>query len=208
MHFAEAESVTQTVGCLRQLCEFFSPFFFKQIELRIAVREVAQAYPKQADFPFHVPILAKQLLKHGINIGVELRGLCQRLRACVRFKSGVANRQRERPRRQSRFAQPLARFLRKVAENRGHLVHFVRVFSKREIVRNGFRLRVNHELVGITPARFAIKRFAPLAKNLFQLFLWKCRELLYGIDAQRPQRALCYFANTGNLANRQRREKT
>src|SRR5258708_14406079 len=62
---------------------------------------------------------AKEFLKHGKNIRIEPSGFPQRFGARVRFESGVPNRQRERSRGETGFAQALARFLRKMAEHRG-----------------------------------------------------------------------------------------
>ena len=116
-------------------------------------------------------MLSKEFLEHGIDVAVQLRWCGERLGARMRFESGVTDGQRERPRREPCFAQPFAGFLREVAEHRRHFVQIRRVFAERVIVRNGFRLRVNYEFVGIAATRLAVERLAPLAKNLFQSFL-------------------------------------
>ena len=105
LHFSKTKAVAQLVRGARQFFEPFAPLRFEQIELLAAVREAAEAHAKQADFAFHVAVLSKKFLKHAKNIGIELRRLGKSFRARVRVESGVANRQRERARRQSRFAQ-------------------------------------------------------------------------------------------------------
>src|SRR6266480_441593 len=94
-----------------------------------------------------------------------------------------------------------------MAEHRGHRVLIVRVFAERVIVRNRFRLGINHEFVGIAAACFAVKRRPPLAKNLLQFFLRKGGDLLDRFNSQHSERALGDFANAGNLSNRKWRKK-
>src|ERR1700730_12993868 len=119
LHFAETKTVAETVRCAGEFFQFRAALGVEQVELFTAVSEAAEAHSEQADSSFHVPMGAKELLKHGKNFGIEPRGLPQRFGARMRFESGVANRQCERSRGEARFAEPLAGFLRKMAEHRG-----------------------------------------------------------------------------------------
>src|SRR6267378_1126637 len=114
-----------------------------------------------------VAVLAEKILENGEDVGVKLRGVAERFRARVRIEASVANRESKRARGETRFAQAFAGFLRKVTEHRGEGVVVVGVFAEGVIVGNGFGLGVDYEFVGIAAARFAIKRGAPLAENLF-----------------------------------------
>ena len=71
-----------------------------------------------------------------------------------------------------------------MTEHRGHGVRIVRVFAEGVIVRNRFRFRINHEFVRVAAAGFAIECGAPLAENLFQLFLRNRSDLLHGFDSE------------------------
>src|SRR6266850_2535318 len=82
-----------------------------------------------------------------------------------------------------------------MAEHCAQCVRILRVFAERVIMRNRFRLRVNHEFIGIAAARFAIQRRSPLAENRFQFFLRNSSNLLHGFDAHRPQRPAAVHAN-------------
>ena len=94
-----------------------------------------------------------------------------------------------------------------MTEHRGHRVRIVRVFAESVILRDRFRLRVDDKFIGIAAARFAIQRRSPLAKNLFQLFLWNGGDLLDGFDAEGTERALRDFADAWNFSNRKWRKK-
>src|SRR5260370_6252423 len=94
-----------------------------------------------------------------------------------------------------------------MAEQRGERRVVVGVFAKSMIVRNGFRLCIDNEFVGIAAARFAVQRGAPLTENFFKLFQWLRRKLFHCFDAERTQRAFGNFTDAGNLAHRERREK-
>src|SRR6266571_71618 len=122
----------------------------------------------------------------------------------MRLEAGVTDRQSKRARGEARFAKAFASFLRKMAEHRGQRVGIVRVFAEGVVVRNGFRLGIDHKFVGIAAARFAVKRSAPLAENLFELFLRNGGDLLDRLDAER---ALRDFADAGNLSNRKGSEE-
>src|SRR5215475_465296 len=91
LHLTETEAVAQTVGRLRQLRKLFTTVRIQQVELLIAMRKVAEADSQQANLPFRITMLAKQFLKHGINVSVELGWLRERLCARVRFKSCISN---------------------------------------------------------------------------------------------------------------------
>src|SRR6266581_6774701 len=123
------------------------------------------------------------------------------------LEAGVTDRQSKRARGEARFAKAFASFLRKMAEHRGQRVGIVRVFAEGVVVRNGFRLGIDHKFVGIAAARFAVKRSAPLAENLFELFLRNGGDLLDRLDAERAERALRDFADAGNLSNRKGSEE-
>src|SRR5260370_41257707 len=110
---------------------------------------------------------SKKFLKHGKNIGIEPRRFSQRFGARVCLESGIANGQRKRSRGQAGFAEALAGFLRKMAEHRGQGLGLTSVFAESVIVRNRFRLGVDHKFVRVAATRLAIERGAPLAENLF-----------------------------------------
>ncbi len=75
------------------------------------------------------------------------------------------------------------------------------------ILRDGFRLCVDDEFVGIAAARFAKKGGAPLAKDSLELFLGNGGELLDGFDGECAQGALRDFADAGNFSHGKRREE-
>src|SRR2546430_16408799 len=183
LYFAEAKTVAETVRCAGEFFQLGAAFGVQQIELRITVSQPAEADSKEADFSRHVAMDSKRFLKPGKSIRMEPRRFSQSLGARVRVKAGVANRQRERARGETGFAQAFAGFLRKMAEHGGQSVHVVGVFAKRVIVRNRFWLSVDDKFVGIAAARFAIQRRAPLAENAFQLFLGHGRNLLDSFNA-------------------------
>src|ERR1700722_5249386 len=135
-HRIKAEAVAQMVRSASQLFELAAPFCFQKIELLIPVRESTQGYTQKANFALHVAVLAKETLKDRENVAVEKRGLGKRLRSRVGVEARVANGQRHCARCQSRFAQALARFLRKVAEHGHQHLGVVRVFAKGMIVRD------------------------------------------------------------------------
>src|SRR5882762_4576471 len=120
------------------------------------MRQPAEADTKQADFAAMVAVSMKEFLDRGKNVRIELGRFTKRLRARVGVEAGVANREREGARGQTRFAQALAGLLRKVTEHCGERDRVVRVFTESVIVRNGFRLGVDYKFVGIAAARFAV----------------------------------------------------
>src|SRR5260370_413635 len=77
-----------------------------------------------------------------------------------------------------------------MTEHRGERRVVVGVFAEGMIVRNGFRLCIDNEFVGIAAARFAVQRGAPLTENFFKLIQWLRRQLFHCFDAQRALRAL------------------
>src|ERR1700726_57540 len=119
LHGIKAESIAQIVRGARQLFKFGAAFRGEQIELLRAMRQTAQANTEQADFAAMVAVLAKELLEYRENIGIQLRWLAERLRACVRVETGVTNSESKRARGEARFAQTLTGFLRKVTQHRG-----------------------------------------------------------------------------------------
>src|SRR5467141_2194286 len=127
LHFAETKTVAETVRGAGEFFQFRAALGVQQIELFTAVSKAAEADSEQPDFSFHISMGAKEFLKHRKNVGIEPRGLPERFGARMRFESGVANRQCERSRGQTCFAEPLAGFLRKMAEHRGQDVHVVGV---------------------------------------------------------------------------------
>src|SRR5882762_1575442 len=137
----------------------------------------AEADTKQANFAPVIAVGVKKFLEHGKNVRIELGRFTKRLRACVRIEASVTNRERKGARGQACFAKALAGLLRKVTEHCGESDRVVRVFSESVIVRNGFWLGIDHEFVGITTARFAVQRGAPLAEDFFKLFQGMGREL-------------------------------
>jgi len=70
------------------------------------------------------------------------------------------------------FAEALAGLLRKMAQHCASAFESSVSFAERVIMRNRFRLRVNHEFIGIAAARLAISAPFPIARNRFQFFLW------------------------------------
>ena len=119
----------------------------------------------------------------------------------MRFESGVPNRQRERSRGETGFAQALAGFLRKMAQHCGECNGVVRIFAEGVVVRNRFGFGVNYEFVGVPATRFTIQRGAPLPENFIEFFEGLCRKLLHRFDAEGSQRTLRHFANAGNFAD-------
>src|SRR5882757_3307972 len=165
------------------------------------MRQPAQAHTKQADFAPVIPVSMKEFLERGKNVRIELRRFTKRLRACVRIEASVTNGERKSARGQASFAKALASLLRKVTEHRGERDRVVRVFSESVIVRNGFWLGIDYEFVGITAARFAVQRGAPLAEDLVEFFQRLTGELFHGFNAERTQRALGDFTDAGNFAH-------
>src|SRR5271169_56578 len=153
-------------------------------------------------------MFGKQLLKNLEDICVEPGWLRKSFRARVRVEAGIADGQRQRARRQSRFAKALTRFLREMAEQGMQRFGVIRVFPKGMIVRNGFWLGVDNEFVGIAAPRFTIERIAPLAKDFFEFFGRDCSELIHGFDAKRSQRPFRDFADAWNFPHRKRRKKS
>src|SRR5260370_14138299 len=94
-----------------------------------------------------------------------------------------------------------------MTEHGGEGIRIVSVRAESVVVRDRFRLGVDHEFIGIAAARLAIQRRSPLAKNAFQFFLRYGRDLLDGFNAEGAKRAFGDFADTRNLSHRQRREK-
>src|SRR5712672_1513909 len=144
------------VSSASQLFEFGAAFGGKQIELLRAVRQASQAYTKQADFAPVIAVSVKKFLERGKNVRIELGRFTKRLRACVRIEASVTDRERESARGQACFAKAFAGLLRKVTEHCGERDRVVRVFTESVIMRNGFRLGVDYELVAIAAARFAV----------------------------------------------------
>src|SRR5260370_38262879 len=168
LHFAETETVAETVRGAGEFFELRAALGVEQIELFAAMSQAAEADSEQPDSSFHVAMEAEKLLEHRKNVGIELRRFPQRLGACVRFESGVANRQRKRPRGEAGFAEALAGFLRKMTEHGGENVHVAGILAESVIVRDGFRLCIDYKFVRIAAARLPIKRPAPLAEDAFQ----------------------------------------
>src|SRR5229473_6077098 len=112
LHFAETKTVAEAVRGPGEFFQFRTALGVQQIELFTAVSEAAEADSEQSDFSFHVPMGAKEFLKHRKNVGIESRGLPQCFGASVRFEAGVPNGQCERSRGETGFAQTLAGFLR------------------------------------------------------------------------------------------------
>src|SRR5437660_3231555 len=156
LYFAEAKTVAETVRCAGEFFQLGAAFGVQQIELRITVSQPAEADSKEADFSFHVAMDSKKFLKHGKNIGIEPRRFAQRFGTRMRVKAGVANRQCERARGETGFAQALAGFLREMAEHGGKGVHIIGIFAEGVIVRDRFWLGVNDKFVGIAAARLAV----------------------------------------------------
>src|SRR6202521_483466 len=207
LHLAETKTIAEPVRGTGEFFQFCPALRVEQIELFSAVSKATEANSEQPDFSFHISMGAKEFLKHGKNFGIEPRGFSQRFGARMRFESGVPDRQRERSRGEARFAESFAGFLRKMAEHRRHRVRIVGVLAKGVVVGDGFRLRVDGEFGGIAAGRLAVEGWAPLAKNIFQLFLRNGGDLLDRFNSQGPQRPLCDFPDAGNFANRQWRKK-
>src|SRR5436190_19298971 len=203
LHFAKTKTVAETVRCAGQFFQLGAAFGIQQIELLIAVSQPAEADSEQPDFSFLVALDSKEFLKHGKNVGVETCRLSERFGTGVRVESGVANRQRERTRGETGFAQALAGFLRKMTEHGGKGFNVIRVLAESVIVRNGFRFGVDHKFVRIAAARLAVQRRSPLPENTFQFFLRHGRNLFNGFDAEGAKRAFRDFADAGNFSYRQ-----
>src|SRR6266699_4675061 len=171
LHLVESKAVAQRIGCPRELVQFCAPRWIEQIELFVSVREPAERYAQQTDFPLRITVFAKQRKKGSECVRVKLDRLRQCFRSRVSVEAGVTNRESERPRRQSRLAQAFAGLLRKVAEHGFERNDVSRVFTKRVVVRNGFRLGIQNEFVGIAAARFAVQCRSTLPKDFFEFFL-------------------------------------
>src|SRR6266404_3527645 len=171
LHLVKTKAIAQGISCPRELVQFCTPRWIEQIELSVSVREPAERYSEQTDFPLRITVFAKQRKKGSECVRVKLDRLRQCFRSRVGIEAGVTNRESERPRRQPRLAQAFAGLLRKVAEHGFERNDVSRVFTKRVVVRNGFRLGIQNEFVGIASPRFAVQRCSPLPKDLFELFL-------------------------------------
>src|SRR5260370_25676813 len=154
-----------------------------------------------------VAMVGEKVLENGEDVAVKLRGLAKRFRTRVGIETGVTDGKGERARREARFTQTLAGFLRKVAQHSGEGGVVVRVFAEGVIVRNGFGLGVDYEFIRIAATRFAIQRGAPLAENFFKFFQRLRRELFHGFDADSAECSLCDVTDSVNLAHRERLEK-
>src|SRR5438552_1968422 len=149
----------------------------------------------------------KEREKGALNVRVEMHWLGHGARASVRIESGVTNGESKRAGGKARFAQALARFLRKVAEHGMEREQIVRVFAEGVVVRDGFGLRVDDEFVRIAAAGFTIERRPPLTENLFQFFRGMFGKLCDGFNAECAEGAFGDFADTGNFADGKRREE-
>src|SRR5260370_22619958 len=149
-----------------------------------------------------VAMLAEKVLENSDDVAVKLRGLGEGFRARVGIETGVTDGKGERARREARFTQTLAGFLRKVAQHSGEGGVVVRVFAEGVIVRNGFGLGVDYEFVRIAATRFAIQSGAPLDENFFKFLQRLRRELFHGFDAASAECSFGDFTDTGNLAHR------
>src|SRR5260370_10375246 len=107
LHFAETKTVAEAVRGAGEFFQFRAALGVQQIELFTAVSEAAEAHSEQPDFSFHVPMAAKEFLKHRKNVGIESRGLPQRFGATVPFEAGVPNGQCKRSRSATGFAPTL-----------------------------------------------------------------------------------------------------
>src|SRR5260370_41907212 len=115
------------------------------------MRQAAQAYAQEADFAAMVTMLAKKILEDSEDVGVKLRWLAERFRARVGIEAGVTDGESEGARGEACFTQALAGFLREMAEHGGACNGVLGVFAESVIWRNGFRLRIDYEFVGIAP---------------------------------------------------------
>ncbi len=82
------------------------------------MRERRERHAEESYFSSAVAVSLEQFLYGFKNDGVEMRGFAQRVGASDGFKSCVADRDRDHPSTQPRFAQPLHRFLAQQAERR------------------------------------------------------------------------------------------
>src|SRR5882762_6579451 len=171
LHFAESEAIAKPVRGAGELFQSCAALRFEQIQLLVAVRKSAEAYAKQPDFSGRIAVHAKEFLKHSEDICVETCGLAERLGSRMRFETCVAKGRCEGSCGKAGFAEALAGLLRKMAEHRGQRDGILGVFAKGVVVRDGLRLRIDHEFVGIAASRFAIQRRSPLPENRFQLLL-------------------------------------
>ncbi len=169
--------------------------------------EITQSRAEQSNFSFFVAMRVKEREKGALNVRVEMYWLGHGARASVCIESGVTNGESERAGGKARFAQALARFLRKVAEHGMERGQIVRVFAEGVIVRDRLGFRVDDEFVRIAATGFAIERRPPLTENLFQLFGGMFGQLCDGFNAECAEGALGDFADPGNFADGKRREE-
>src|SRR5258708_39492336 len=100
------------------------------------MRQSAQGNSNQANLTLRIAMLAKQCKKNRKSVGVELNRITQSLRSRISIEACVANSDRQRARRKPGLAQPLAGFLRKMAQHRFHRGYVAGVFGKSMILRN------------------------------------------------------------------------
>ena len=104
-------------------------------------------------------------------------------------------------------AETLRCFLREVAQSGFEERSIVCIGSKSLVVRDRFWFGVDEKFVGVDSVRFAKKSGAPASKRFFEAFERNLLQLANRFDAERLQSSFCNFADTGNSAHRERREK-
>src|SRR5713226_3284746 len=81
LHFAETETVAETVRSAGKFFQFGAALGVQQIELFTALSEATEADSEKPDFSFHNAMDSKEFLKHGKNVGIKPGGLPERFRA-------------------------------------------------------------------------------------------------------------------------------
>src|SRR5260370_34172247 len=89
LHFAETETVAETVRRGGKFFQFRAALGVQQIELFTAVSEATEADSEEPDFSLHIAMDSKEVLKHGKNVGIEPRRFPQRFGARIRVQPAV-----------------------------------------------------------------------------------------------------------------------
>ena len=185
---------------------------FQQIFLLRFAFKRRRMNSQQAHLRSFTPVLAKQSAHLFENFGVELCGSGQAMSAGDGGEIFVAEFELDGARVQLMFAQPAAHHLGKPHQGGFDLLGIGGVFVVGVFVADGFGIGIGADFAikpstSIFAARFAGQRQPPFAKMFFEKSIVKAARSPTCRMPKRMQILLRDFANAGDIAHIQRREK-